>query len=57
MVRKHTNRGVTSWMFVIEKPGSSREKRDRLRKFGFATKKEAEAAEAAARMSSRRLSA
>jgi integrase len=37
-------------MFVIERPGSSRENRDRLRKFGFATKKEAEVAEAAARM-------
>jgi integrase len=50
MVKKHTNRGVASWCFYFDIPGSSREKRRRVRKFGFATKKEAEAAEARARV-------
>ena len=37
MVKKHTNRGKTTWCFVFDVPGSTRAKRDRIRKFGFAT--------------------
>ena len=47
MVKKHTNRGKTTWCFVFDAPGSSRGERHRIRKFGFASKKEAAAAEAA----------
>jgi integrase len=50
MVKKHTNRGKTTWCFVFDAPGSTRAKRDRIRKFGFATKKEAQDAETAMRV-------
>lgn len=54
MVRKHINRGKISWCYVFDVPGSTREERRRIRKFGFATKKDAEQAEAAARVQAAR---
>ena len=48
-VHKRTDHGKPTWYYQIEFSGSSREERQRIRQYGFATKKEAEAAEATAR--------
>jgi len=50
-VGKRTNpSGKTVWFYRFSAPGSTREDRREIRQFGFATKKEAEAAEAARRV-------
>lgn len=42
--------GKTVWCFVIDAPGSTRENRRQIRESGFATKAEAESAEAERRI-------
>ena len=54
-VGKRTNpSGKTVWFYRFSAPGSTREDRREIRQFGFATKKEAEAAEAARRVEEQR---
>ncbi|MGO9011853.1 MAG: tyrosine-type recombinase/integrase [Bryobacteraceae bacterium] len=54
-VRKRTYRsGEVVWYYLLDLPGSTRKKRDRISESGFATKREAEDAEAVRRIEEQR---